>query len=177
MHRRFPLLAFISRHRQRLLALTTIAGVVATGLTVAAAVALRRGDWPEQRFLLMYVAPLFVFGAHWARYRIARLDHTADGVLLLDGIVFVAGALRIAGGWGVLPYSGHMLFLTYAAATPAALALRIAAVLLIAMTSVFKLVLWHDPVSWGLGLVAGAALAIVRTRLGAQAEVARPRPR
>ena len=73
----------------------------------------------------------------------------------------VAGAIR-AGGPAVLPYSGHMLFLTYAALAPGGRAMRVAALLLAALASVFKLVLWHDAPNWGLGLALGASLALAR---------------
>jgi hypothetical protein len=157
------MIRFILRHRAQLDRLVRLAGAVAFLGAVAAAILLESDDWSAQRFLLVYVAPLFLFGAMWARDRLAVLDTLAPSVVALDALVFAAGALRIAGGWGVLPYSGHMLFLSYAAATPGRPGLRLAALALIAMTTWFKLVLWHDPRSWLLGLVAGLALAVLRS--------------
>jgi hypothetical protein len=170
---------FILRHRALLDRLIRLTGAVAFLGTVAGAILLKNDDWNAQRFLLVYIAPLFLFGAMWARDRLSVLDTLAPSVAALDALAFAAGALRIAGGWGVLPYSGHMLFLSYAAATPGRPWLRLAALALIAMTTWFKLVLWHDPRSWLLGLVAGLALAVLRLVVTRRADhahlVARPR--
>src|SRR4051812_5219786 len=111
------------RHRPLLDRLIRLAGVVATFVVVLVALIWRRGDWPEQRFLLVYFAPLLLYGAAWARDRLARLDRTPQAATVVDAIAFLAGAFRSAGGWGVLPYSGHMLFLAYAVATPGSRAL------------------------------------------------------
>jgi hypothetical protein len=129
---------------------------------VLVALVMRRGNWPEQRFLLVYFAPLLLYGAAWARDRLARLDRTATSATVIDAIAFLGGALRSAGGWGVLAYSGHMLFLSYAVATPGSRVLRLIAAGLIVMTSVFKLVLWHDARSWSLGIALGLGLAVLR---------------
>ena len=126
------------------------------------AITLRRGDWPAQRFLLVYFAPVLAYGAAWLRERLAHIDRIAPPLLAIDAFAFAAGALRAAGGWGVLPYSGHMLFLSYAVATPGPRSLRLIALALVAMTSWFKLVLWHDVRSWSLGLALGLMLASLR---------------
>ena len=152
----------VLRHRRLLDRALLAAGVVSTLALVLVALFLRRGDWPGQRFLIFYVAPLFAYGAAWARDRLARFEHISEPVLAVDALAFVAGALRAAGGWGVLPYSGHMLFLTYAVFSPGTWSLRIVALGLIATTSIFKLLLWHDARTWSLGLVAGLALAAIR---------------
>jgi hypothetical protein len=136
---------------------------------VLIAIVLRDDDWPAQRFLLVYFAPLLAYGARWIRDRLAHIDHVAPTLLATDAFAFAAGALRAAGGWGVLPYSGHMLFLSYAAAAPGPRSLRLVALGLIAMTSWFKLVLWHDVRSWSLGLAIGLTLAGLRLLLARQA--------
>lgn len=138
---------------------------VAVMVVALIAIILRDGDWPAQRFLLVYFAPLLAYGAAWIRDRLAHVDRIAPALLAIDAFAFTAGALRAAGGWGVLPYSGHMLFLSYAAASPGPRSLRIIAVGLIAMTTWFKLVLWHDVRSWSLGVAIGLALVGLRSFL------------
>ncbi len=127
-----------------------------------AAVTRYRGDWPTQRFLLFYMAPLFAFGAVWARATLSTMDDVDPRVVLVDGLAFVAGAIRAGGGWGILPYSGHMLFLTFVALTTDDRRFRWTAVALLAITSWFKLMLWHDWRSWSLGVVLGAAFVVAR---------------
>ena len=155
----------VLRHRPLLDRLIVVVGIGSTLAVVLVALVLRRGSWPEQRFLLVYFAPLLIYGAAWARDRLARLDRSATSATLVDAIAFLAGALRSAGGWGVLPYSGHMLFLSYAVATPGARVLRVVAAALFVMTSVFKLLLWNDATSWSLGIAAGLTLAALRAVL------------
>jgi len=156
------IIAVLQRHRGLLLRLLAVAGI---GLPLAAAlIALGwyRGDWPEQRFLLLYMAPLFAFGAVWARAFLSAIDRAEPRVALVDGLAFVAGGIRAWGGWGVLPYSGHMLFLSFVALTADDRRSRWTALLLLALTSWFKLALWHDWRSWSLGVTLGAAFAVAR---------------
>jgi hypothetical protein len=153
------------RHRALLDRLIRFGGGIAFIAVTLVAITIYGADWPAQRFLLVYLAPMLLYGAAWARDRLARVGRKASPPLVVDAIAFVAGALRAAGGWGVLPYSGHMLFLGYAAAAPGSRWLRLVALCLIAMTSWFKLVLWHDPRSWALGITAGLALAGLRAIL------------
>ena len=159
-------LALLRRHRTFLDRSIRVGAVVGVMLIVLVAITLRNGDWPAQRFLLVYFAPVLAFGAAWARDRLASIDRAAPTLLAIDAFAFAAGALRAAGGWGVLPYSGHMLFLSYAVATPGPRSFRLLALGLVAMTSWFKLVLWHDVRSWSLGLTIGLALAGLRAILG-----------
>ena len=165
---------FILRHRALLDRLIRLAGAVAFLGTVAGAILLKNDDWNAQRFLLVYIAPLFLFGAMWARDRLSVLDTLAPSVAALDALAFAAGALRIAGGWGVLPYSGHMLFLSYAVASPGPRSLRLGALALVAVTTWFKLALWHDLRSWSLGLAIGLGLAALRSLFARQGSVPIP---
>ena len=41
-----------------------IAGPLSAALVVVVAITLRRGDWPAQRFLIVYIAPLSAFSPH-----------------------------------------------------------------------------------------------------------------
>ena len=154
------MITLLRRHRGPLARWLLAAGIAVPVLIAAIAFARYRGDWPSQRFLLVYTAPLIAFGAAWARSRLRVIDTLPDRVVLLDLAAFVLGAVRI-GGSAMLPYSGHMLFLTYVAITAASARWRWLAVCLIAMTTWFKLVLWHDRATWLGGLLLGLALALV----------------
>jgi hypothetical protein len=138
-----------------------------------------RGEWPQQRFLLLYMAPLFAFGAAWARAVLSAIDHVEPRVVLVDGLAFFAGAIRAWGGWGVLPYSGHMLFLTFVALTAGDRRFRWTALVLLAVTSWFKLALWHDWRSWSLGVTLGVMFAVARGLISSRTnrrETAEARP-
>jgi hypothetical protein len=129
--------------------------------TLAVAVVLPARRW----FLILYIVPLLVAGACWLRLRLSQLEGLTDGVLLLEVVVFLVGGLRVFGGWGVLPYSGHMLFLTYAVWATDRLGFRVALAGLLILTTVYKLGLSHDPRSWGWGLGLGLLAIGVRWRL------------
>ena len=65
----------------------------------------------------------------------------------------------------VLPFSGHMLFLTYTVLTIGRVRwYRRLAVVLLVETTIFKLWLWRDPYSWSIGLGLGAVAAAVALR-------------
>ena len=108
------------------------------------------------------MAPLFAFGAAWAGAVLSTIDRVEPRVLLVDGLAFFAGAIRAWGGWGVLPYSGHMLFLTFVALTAGDRGFRWTALVLLAVSSWFKLALWHDWRSWSLGVTLGVMFAVAR---------------
>jgi hypothetical protein len=158
--------------------LLVLAGIGGTLSLLLVALVGRAGDWPAQRFLLFYVAPVIGYAAAWARGRLAALDRDPPGLLALDAVAFVAGGLRAGGGWGVLPYSGHVLFLTFAAFTSGERSLRLMAIGLLLVTSGFKLALWHDWRSWSLGLAGGLALGLARRLLERRmhARMVRERP-
>ncbi|MBA2670105.1 MAG: hypothetical protein H0U67_07035, partial [Gemmatimonadetes bacterium] len=61
----------------------------------------------------------------------------------------------------MLPFSGHMLFLTYSGLVTRHAWYRVLAAVLLAETTVFKLWLWDDPSSWVWGLALGAVAAAV----------------
>jgi hypothetical protein len=121
-----------------------------------------RGDWPAQRFLIVYMAPMFAFGAWWARDLLSRVGSAPARVLVIDALAFVAGGIRVAGGWGIIPYSGHVLFLTFVAISSNHRTILWSAIGLLVVASWFKLSLWNDCRSWSLGLMLGVLLAIVR---------------
>ena len=159
MHR---IIDFVNSHHRTIDRVLVFAGVILPAGAVAIAVILYRGDWPTQRFLIIYMAPLFAFGAGWARRRLRILPSLPPTVVALDAVAFVAGGLRAGGGWGLLPYSGHMLFLIFVVFGVHQGRFRWSALALAAMTTWFKLVVWHDWQTWTLGLLAGVALATVQ---------------
>jgi hypothetical protein len=114
-------------------------------------------DWPARRFLIVYTAPLLLAAPLWVRIRVTdpqrnRVRTTVDaGVFLLSFARFVSGDF--------LPFSGHMLFLTYSGLTTRSARYRILALLLLSMTTWFKLRLWHDPQTWAVGLILGSIAA------------------
>lgn len=142
--------------------LVATAVVAPLACLVAAALALARLDsWPAARFLALYVAPIFLATPLWARERLCGIV-AAPGEsgwrMMMDVAVVLLSFARFVMG-DALPYSGHMLFLTYTALLPASRAYRILAAVLLIETTVFKLVLWHDAASWSIGLALGALTA------------------
>lgn len=111
------------------------------------------------RFLALYAAPLMLAAPLWARGRLVHLERLAPRTRALDvGVTVLALARFVAGA--MLPFSGHMLFLTYTAlARPGDRGYCWLAAVLLAETTVFKLWLWRDPTSWGMGLALGLLAA------------------
>lgn len=138
---------------------------VAIVLPLAAlAAGAREPDWPAQRFWALYVAPLFCAAPLWVRLRVAearRLDWRAA----LDATVLGLSFARFLAS-GLLPFSGHMLFLTYSAIATTSFRYRVLAAVLIAETTFFKFWIWKDWRSWLIGLALGiiAALPVVFSR-------------
>ena len=120
-------------------------------------------SWPAVRFLLLYVAPMCIAVPWWMRARLRTLNGEgnveswragADAAMLVLAMArFVVGA--------VLPWSGHMLFLSYSAITTDTRDYRIVAVLLLVETTVFKLLVWQDARSWAIGLALGGLVGVV----------------
>jgi hypothetical protein len=118
--------------------------------------------WPARRFLILYAAPLFLAAPLWLRVRIAENGFAPNRQALVDGAVLAFSFLRFVLG-ELLPFSGHMLFLSYSGLTIRRSSYRWIALVLVAETTVFKLWIWRDPRSWSLGLAMGIlAAAYVR---------------
>jgi hypothetical protein len=152
-----PLTSLLVRIAPKLVGLAwRAAWALFAGLLVAAAL------MPDHRwFLAIYIAPLLPTGAWWLSLRQHSWATAAPIRAWADVSAFVLGGLRVFGGWGVLPHSGHMLFLTYAVATTADLRFRAWAALLLVITTSYKLGLRHDWWSWSWGLGLGALAAVV----------------
>jgi hypothetical protein len=150
------------RHRLGPLRRALTGAAVAVPLLFALA-ALGVDGWPARRFLLLYVAPFFVAFFAWARIRVDDIPHAGAGALAVDALAVVLGAARFAGA--PVPFSGHMLFFVYSALTTRSVPYVLLVLALAAETTWFKLVLWRDAASWGLGIAAGVALAAMRAIL------------
>lgn len=154
--------ALLHRHRRTVDRLLLAASVLLPAAVALYAVLLHAADWPALRFFIGYTAPLLALGPTWLRRRLTNVGEHPRAADRVDLLAFVAGALRTGGGWGILPYSGHTLFLTYLLLTGPGRAFRIVASVLLATTTWFKLALWGDPYSWAFGIAVGAMLAAVR---------------
>ena len=112
------------------------------------------------RFLLLYVAPLSLMALWWIHERIENLESTGDyrGRLWIDALVLLLASARFV--TGSLPFSGHMLFLTYTALTTQRVAYKWVALIVAIETTIFKLVVWHDPTTWAVGMFLGLAASL-----------------
>jgi hypothetical protein len=153
--------SFVIRHRSRLHRGCAV-GAVGVPLAFAAGAAMVDG-WEARRFLLLYMAPFFPAFFLWARRWLDEIEQQRPAALVVDAVVVVLAATRMTGTW--LPFSGHMLFYTYAGLTTRSRALQLLISVLAAVAAWFKLVLWGWR-SFGLGIAAGLALAGVRMLAG-----------
>lgn len=144
-------IAWVVRHRARLDWLLLWGGIASAMLVAAAGVV--TGHW---FFLSVYTAPLFLAGPMWLRLRLRKIETLPRSIVWLDAVVFALGAVRTV-TIGILPYSGHTLFLTYAVAATPERGFRALVALLWLGTTAVKLWVWDDPVSWAWGLGIGAA--------------------
>jgi hypothetical protein len=114
--------------------------------------------WPAQRFLILYVAPLFLAAPLWVRLRLEAYSSATVFRTAVDATVFILSFARFVSG-DLLPFSGHMFFLTYSGLTTTTTSYRLLALLLILETTWFKLWLWRDPLTWTVGLILGILAA------------------
>lgn len=124
-------------------------------------------DWRIQRVLLLYNAPTCAAGAWWLYLRVGDIQAWWRAGIVLDAIVFAAALLRMV-PFLPLPFSGHMLFLVYSLLTARSTAYRWIAAILVAETTVFKLVVWGDWHTWGIGVACACTLAFFYRRCAAQ---------
>lgn len=132
--------------------------VVLPAAAIAAALVVH--GWAAQRFLAFYVAPLFLAAPLWVRLRLEAKSIEWNGRTIVDIAVLVLSFLRFVLG-EILPFSGHMLFLVYSGLTTRERWYQLLGLVLLIETTVFKLWLWRDRYSWGLGLALGLLAALV----------------
>ncbi|HSU15026.1 hypothetical protein [Longimicrobium sp.] len=169
-----PVDRFVLAHRARIdrLLLAAAVALPLLALAVAGCIAMRLIDFGARSgaavtFLVIYVAPLVLAVPLWFRGRLEVPWRVRVLDLTVTALAFVRFAVR-----NVLPFSGHMLFLTYSALSPpVGRRYRLLAIALLVETTVLKLWIWRDSRSWLPGLIAGlAAAAIGRVIAG------RPKP-
>ncbi|HJR65786.1 MAG TPA: hypothetical protein VJ802_05120 [Gemmatimonadaceae bacterium] len=127
------------------------------------------------RFFLLYVAPMLIVTPIWLHLRLAERRLSLSRRWLLDAVVVFMAALRGIGVPG-LPFSGHTLFLAYSGIVTRHRGYRVLALLLMLETTVFKLWLWRDPKSWGLGIAIGVLLAVAESRMTSRRALAKAGP-
>lgn len=154
--------SFVIRHRSRLRRACALGGA-GVPLAFAAGAAMVDG-WEAKRFLLLYMAPFFPAFFLWARGWLNETEQQRPAALVVDVVAVVLAATRMMGTW--LPVSGHVLFYAYAGLTTRSRALRVLIGTLAAAAAWFKLVIWDDWESFGLGIAAGLALAALRLLAG-----------
>jgi hypothetical protein len=160
-----PVVALLAAHR-RWMSPALLAAAVLVPLAALAACAFVDG-WAARRFLAFYTAPFFLAFFLWMRIRLATVESQPLAGLAVDAAAVAVGLLRFASA--AVPWSGHMLFFTYSALTTRSRG-YVALVLLLAVeTSWFKLGVWHDPFSWGVGIGMGLFLAARRAVIGRNA--------
>lgn len=149
---------WIYEHRIRLgRAILWGGGVLAALTVIGALVVLERPV--DRQFWIVYTAPLFLVGPLWLRLRLAELPPRPNSAPAVDIAVFGLGIIRFLTAQ-MVPFSGHMLFLTYSILVTGAWWYRALGAAMLVGTSAFKLGLWDDAYSWawggGLGIAAAA---------------------
>jgi len=129
---------------------------------VAAAIGFN--GWPEVRHQILYVAPMLFACPFWMRLRLNAVAELTIARGAVDVAVVAVAITRWLGP--AIPLSGHMLFLVYSGLTTRATGYRLLATALLIETTVFKLLLWSDPTTWGLGGLAGLLAAGARRVVG-----------
>jgi hypothetical protein len=142
------------------------AAVVAAGLAAP--------TWEYRSFLIFYVAPLFLAAPLWLRFRLATPSARPLASALLDALVLALSIMRLLPE-SFVPFSGHMLFLSYSVLTVRSPWYRVLAAALLIETTYFKLAIFGDPGSWWRGLAAGTVAGLVAMALAGGGAVARER--
>ena len=134
--------------------------VGSASLTAISASSLR--EWPAQRFVIFYLAPIVFAFFFWCSVRV-RVGWESRRLIALDMAVVAVSAIRF---FGLLPASGHMLFSVYSGLTTREWRYGLVALVLAAVTTYFKLMIWEDARSWWLGLLFGLVSAVAYHMLG-----------
>lgn len=107
------------------------------------------------------MAPILLAVLVWLQLRLAVFDQLPRWVRIADTVVLTLATLRFVLG-AMIPFSGHMLFLSYSALTMHnSVTYRWLAAVLIVETTVFKLWIWRDWPSWSWGLAIGVLAAML----------------
>ena len=146
---------------ERLLASMTIVAPILC-LVLATVVYYWLDSWLAARFVVLYVAPMALVAPWWIRERIRsrQSDLMRPIPRLVDATVLLLAMARFGIG-EMLPFSGHMLFLTHTALTTRARRYQAVAAALIVETTIFKLWIWQDARTWAIGLTGGLLTALI----------------
>jgi hypothetical protein len=139
-------------------------GVAIAGILAAIALIVlrvRQHDMGKTLYALHYVVPMILFAAALVSSRLGNVHSARVRDLLVDALAVVVAASRLL--VAVIPFSGHMALLTYGLLTADGQLLRGAAIILLLHTTVLKLVVWHDPVTWSVGACLGVLFACLRS--------------
>jgi hypothetical protein len=108
---------------------------------------------PKILFLIFYFLPITIFFVFWVNHKVKEF-HKFDKLMVIDSIVVILSALRAINSLAfILPYSGHMLFLSYLAVTIKSQKLRIFIFILLVSTTIFKVIIWKDYFTWINGMI------------------------
>lgn len=147
--------------RIRLIRFSLIASIVTPVLVVLFCVLFRR-EVGRPLYFSVYFAP--AIGAFFLSISYRLLETKRYGLVraFTDGLVILLCSLRATAP--LVPMSGHMLFFVYAGLTIRSRLFRIIIALLIIQTSLIKLMIWRDYLSWSFGVLSGVPLAVVFAR-------------
>jgi hypothetical protein len=113
---------------------------------------------------LHYTVPMFFIVPLLLFVRLEKSEPLRAERLLLDAAVILLAASRM---WiAVIPFSGHMLLLTYAGLTGRKIWFRIIAALLILHATYIKFFVWGDFLTWSVGLAGGLIAAWLYAKVG-----------
>ena len=138
------------------------ANLPAAALTIRTAVA---SDWEATWYYIHYVAPICFIAGLFVYYRLGRTERLRLRPEGLDALAIALSSLRVLPFAGLLPYSGHTLFLSYAFFATVSLAFRSVVGAYLLWVTFIKLGVYHDPISWGVGIIIGACLAVAYRRV------------
>jgi hypothetical protein len=104
-------------------------------------------------FLLGYFLPIILLFLYWIKIKVENFQKV-NLLFYLDLVVtIIAGIRAINPLMPFLPYSGHVLFILYSMISTRNRNYRILAGIMFAITTFFKIFIWHDYFSWLAGMI------------------------
>lgn len=151
------------RWRSKVRGICLIAAILLpAALTIRTAVV---SDWEVTRHYIHYVAPVYFIAVLFVYCRLGETERLRLGPGGLDALAIALSSLRMLPFAGLLLYSGHTLFLSYAFLTTVSLAFRSVVGVYFLWVTLLKLGVFHNPGSWAVGIIIGACLAVAYRRL------------
>jgi hypothetical protein len=115
------------------------------------------GGWYTNIEFLHYSVPMFFITLFFVARRIKDNSELQARNILLDAAVLFLVASRML--TDIVPFSGHMLFLSYSFLTQKCRFYKILCLLYLLHATYVKLFLWGDPMTWAIGGLAGYVAA------------------